>query len=79
MAELPTAAPTSAPTPAVPSATVAVLAEQAGFDLPPEYFQELVSAYTNVRRMIDAIPANRPRGDEPAHVFVARKFTPEGS
>ena len=58
--------------------TVAILAEQAGLDLPDAYFQELVAAYTHVRHMIDGIPANRPRSDEPAHVFVASHFRAEG-
>ena len=34
--------------------------------------------YANVRRMIDRIPTGRPRGDEPAHVFVPGKFMPVG-
>ena len=57
---------------------IKILAQRAGLDLPPEYFAELVSAYGNVRRMIDQLPANRPRGDEPAHVFVPKRFLPEG-
>ena len=57
---------------------VALLAQQANLDLPDAYFQELVAAYTNVRRMIDDLPTNRPRGDEPAHVFVPTHFRPEG-
>lgn len=57
---------------------IVLLARQAGLELPPEYFQELVSAYANVRRMIDRIPTGRPRGDEPAHVFVPTKFLPVG-
>jgi hypothetical protein len=57
---------------------VAMLAEQAGLALPDAYLQELVAAYTNVRRMIDDLPTNRPRGDEPAHVFVPTHFRPEG-
>jgi hypothetical protein len=56
---------------------VAILAKQAGLDLPEAYFDQLVGAYANVRRMIDAIPHNRPRGDEPAHVFVPTHFLPE--
>lgn len=56
---------------------VAVLAERAGLDLPDAYFQELVSAYSNIRRMIDDLPVNRPRGDEPAHIFVPTHFRPE--
>jgi hypothetical protein len=28
--------------------------------------------------MIDRLPAGRPRGDEPAHVFVPGKFQPAG-
>ena len=35
---------------------IALLARQAGLDLPPEYLQELVDAYGHVRRMIDRIP-----------------------
>ncbi len=58
--------------------SVALLAEQAGLDLPDAYLAELVAAYTNVRRMIEALPANRPRGDEPAHVFVPTHFRAEG-
>jgi hypothetical protein len=57
---------------------VAVLAERAGLALPDAYFQELLAAYTNVRRMIDDLPTSRPRGDEPAHVFVPTHFRPEG-
>ncbi len=57
---------------------IVLLARQAGLDLPPEYFQELVSAYANVREMIDRIPTGRPRGDEPAHVFAPMKFLPVG-
>jgi hypothetical protein len=60
------------------SEMVALLAKQAGLDLPEAYFEELLGAYTNVRRMIDAIPVNRPRGDEPAHIFVPTRFRPEG-
>jgi len=58
--------------------SVALLAQQANLDLPDAYFQELLAAYTNVRRMIDGLPTNRPRGDEPAHVFVPTRFRPEG-
>jgi hypothetical protein len=57
---------------------VALLAQQAGLTLPDAYFQELVAAYTNVRQMIEALPSNRPRGDEPAHIFAPTHFRPEG-
>jgi hypothetical protein len=57
---------------------IVLLARQAGLDLPPEYLPELIEAYGNVRRMIDRIPTGRPRGDEPAHVFVPTKFMPAG-
>jgi hypothetical protein len=53
------------------------LARQAGLDLPPVYFQQLVGAYARVREMIAHMPSGRPRGDEPAHVFVATTFKPE--
>ncbi len=58
------------------SQEVALLARQAGLDLSPEYFQQLVSAYGHVRRMIDRLPLERPRGDEPAHAFDPTKFVP---
>ena len=57
---------------------IARLARQAGLDLPPEYLPELIDAYAHVRRMVDRIPAVRPRGDEPAHVFIPTKFLPHG-
>ena len=57
---------------------IVLLARQAGLDLPVEYLRELVDAYGNVRHMIDRIPTGRPRGDEPAHVFVPTKFLPAG-
>jgi hypothetical protein len=57
---------------------VALLARLAGLALPEAYFDQLVAAYGNVRELIDALPHNRPRGDEPAHVFVPEKFLPEG-
>jgi hypothetical protein len=57
---------------------IVLLARQAGLDLPPEYLPELIEAYGNVRRMIDRIPTGRPRGDEPAHLFVPTKFVPAG-
>jgi hypothetical protein len=53
---------------------VALLARQADLDLPPEYLQQLVSAYGHVRRMIDRLPLERPRGDEPAHIFDPTEF-----
>jgi len=57
---------------------IAMLARQAGLDLPVDYLQELAEAYDNVRAVIDRIPANRSRGDEPAHVFLPTKFLPGG-
>jgi hypothetical protein len=55
---------------------IVLLARQAGLDLPAEYLPELIEAYRHVRRMVDRIPGGRPRGDEPAHVFVPAKFLP---
>jgi hypothetical protein len=57
---------------------IVLLARQAGLNLPEAYFEELASAYANVRRMIDRVPTGRPRGDEPAHVFSPAKFLPAG-
>lgn len=57
---------------------VAMLAKQAGLDLPPAYLDELADAYAHVRRMVGRIPSHRQRGDEPAHVFVPTRFGPEG-
>ena len=52
------------------------LARQAGLDLPAEFMPELIEAYGHVRQMVERLSAPRPRGDEPAHVFVARAFKP---
>ena len=57
---------------------VAVLARQAGLDtLPEPYFEELLSAYRHLQRMTARISRDRPRSDEPAHVFVAAIFARE--
>jgi hypothetical protein len=55
---------------------ILLLATEAGLTLPDAYTDELIAAYADVRRMIDRIPGNRPRSDEPAHVFVPTKFLP---
>jgi hypothetical protein len=55
---------------------IALLARQAGIDLPPEYFQQLVDAYSNVRRMVARLPRDWPREAEPAHVFVPTTYLP---
>ncbi len=47
------------------------LARQAGLDLPPDFMPELIDAYGHVRQMTERLSVARPRGDEPAHVFVA--------
>lgn len=52
------------------------LARQAGLDLPAEFVPELIEAYGHVRQMTERLSAPRPRGDEPAHVFVASAFKP---
>lgn len=52
------------------------LAHQAGLDLPPAYLQELATAYARIREMVAVMPTGRPRGDEPAHAFVATSFLP---
>jgi hypothetical protein len=57
---------------------ILVLAKYAGLDLPEAYFDELVEAYGHVQRMVSRLPRDRPRGDEPAHVFVAKAFLPAG-
>jgi hypothetical protein len=50
------------------------LARQAGLDLPAEFMPELIEAYGHVRQMVERVSLARPRGDEPAHVFVASAF-----
>ena len=55
---------------------IIMLARHAGLDLPPPYLDELVSAYTNLQRLLARIPSSRRRSDEPAHVFAPEKFTP---
>jgi hypothetical protein len=57
---------------------VLVLARQAGLDLPEPYLEELVSAYRHLQVMLARIDRDRPRGEEPAHVFPARAFEAEG-
>jgi hypothetical protein len=52
------------------------LARQAGLDLPAEFMPELIEAYGHVRQMAERLSMARPRGDEPAHVFVASAFLP---
>jgi hypothetical protein len=52
------------------------LARQAGLDLPAEFMPELIEAYGHVRQMVERLSVPRPRGDEPAHVFVASAFQP---
>ena len=52
------------------------LAHQAGLDLPAEFMPELIEAYGHVRQMTERLSGARPRGDEPAHVFVASAFKP---
>jgi hypothetical protein len=52
------------------------LACQAGLDLPAEFMPELIEAYGHVRQMFERVAVARPRGDEPAHVFVASAFKP---
>ncbi|SEP28577.1 hypothetical protein SAMN02990966_04851 [Rhodospirillales bacterium URHD0017] len=52
------------------------LAREAGLDLPAEFMPELIEAYGHVRQMTERVRAARPRGDEPAHVFVASAFQP---
>ena len=53
---------------------IVALARQAGLDLPAEFMPELIEAYGHVRRMVERVSVARPRGDEPAHVFVASAF-----
>jgi hypothetical protein len=52
------------------------LARHAGLDLPAAYHRELIEAYGHVRAMVGRLPAGRPHGDEPAHVFVPSVFQP---
>jgi len=58
---------------------IAQLARQAGLDLPPAYLAELADAYAHVRAMVERLPAARPHGDEPAHIFVPTRFRPGGA
>jgi hypothetical protein len=55
---------------------IVLLAKHAGLDLPPTYLDELVDAHAHVQRIVARIPRDRPRGDEPAHVFTPMKFLP---
>jgi hypothetical protein len=55
---------------------IAVLAKNAGLDLAPQYFDELVEAYANIQPMLHRVRQGRNRADEPAHTFDPRKFMP---
>ncbi|WP_341990537.1 hypothetical protein [Azorhizobium sp. AG788] len=55
---------------------IAILARNAGLDLPPDLFEELVQAYGNVEPMLMRLRRGRDRADEPAQVFDPRKFMP---
>jgi hypothetical protein len=57
---------------------LAILAKNAGLNLPEEYFPDLVDAYGHVHEMLARLHRGRKRGDEPAHVFVAKTFLPVG-
>jgi hypothetical protein len=73
---MPTERPETVMTERLTNDEIAQLARQAGLHLPPEYLLELADAYANVRDVVSRIPNRRPRGDEPAHVFVPGKFLP---
>ena len=53
---------------------IAVLARRAGLKLTEEHFEELVEAYGYVEQMLARLRRARSYADEPAHVFVPRKF-----
>ena len=55
---------------------ILLMARLAGLDLPAAYQDELVEAYGYVRAMAALLPADRPRADEPAHVFDPTRFLP---
>jgi hypothetical protein len=53
---------------------IAVLARRAGLKLTEDHFEELVEAYGYVEQMLARLRRARSYADEPAHVFVPRKF-----
>jgi len=53
---------------------ILVLARRAGLDLPEAYLDELHSAWRHVEAIAARVGTNRPRADEPAHVFVPATF-----
>ena len=58
---------------------IAVLARNAGLDLPPDLFDELVEAYRHVEPMLMRLRRGRAHSDEPAHVFDPRRLAAEKS
>ncbi len=52
------------------------MARFAGLDLPPEFHEDLFHAHARVQEMLDRLPRDRDRGDEPAHVFDPLRFMP---
>ena len=53
------------------------LARIAGLDLPEEFHDDLMVAYTKLQGMLSRMP-RRERSDEPAHVFLPERFMPPG-
>jgi hypothetical protein len=52
------------------------MARLAGLRLGSLQEAELLDAYQHVRRLVKLLPQVRSRGDEPAHVFDAARFSP---
>ncbi|TDF67161.1 hypothetical protein [Cupriavidus sp. L7L] len=55
---------------------IAVLAKAAGLPLDPGCFDELVEAYQAIEPALARLRRDRPRADEPAHVYDPRNFMP---
>ncbi len=56
---------------------ILMMARFAGLDLPAEFEDDLFAAHARVQEMLERLPRDRDRGDEPAHVFDPARFMPE--
>lgn len=48
---------------------IAALVKWAGMTIPAKQFDQLCEAYVHVERMLDRLPRDRSRSDEPANHF----------
>jgi hypothetical protein len=55
---------------------ILLMAKFAGLDLPAEFHDDLMHAHARLQEMLERLPRDRDRGDEPAHIFDPLRFMP---